>query len=61
MGAFERKVWTELRELRESEADLQARYKTLHSAGAETGPFMLSLRILDERARQLESLLESAL
>jgi hypothetical protein len=61
MGTFERKVWTELRQLREAEATLQVMYETLHTAGADTTrSFISSLRSLDERARRLETILERA-
>jgi hypothetical protein len=61
MSVFEGRVWTELRKLRESEATLQAMFETLHGAGTEKATsFMTSLRILDERARRLENLLEQA-
>jgi hypothetical protein len=61
MGVFERRVWTEIRILRESEENLKAIYETLHGAGAEKErSFVASLRVLDERVRRLENLLESA-
>jgi hypothetical protein len=61
MSMFERRVWSELRELRESEATLQSMYETLRSAGAEQErSFVASLRILNERARRLENFLERA-
>lgn len=61
MGGFERRVWTELRQLREAEQALQAIYETLQGGGsASARSFMASLRRVDERVRQLESLLERA-
>ena len=61
MGVFERRVWAELRKLRESEATLEEMYETLPSGGEEKErSFLASLRILEERARRLENLLERA-
>jgi|KBSMisStaDraftv2_1062788.scaffolds.fasta_scaffold5283338_1 hypothetical protein len=61
MRVGEGRIWTELRKLRESEATLQAMFLTLHAAGIEKEMFFMdSLRRLNERARQLEGLLERA-
>ena len=61
MGAFERRVWTELRNLREAESALEGLYKTLRGSGAvPVESFVNSLELLNDRVRRLENLLEGA-
>jgi hypothetical protein len=59
MSMFERRVWAELRTLREAEAALEGVYQNLSSA-SDSGRFLASLRSLEDRVNRLESLLESA-
>lgn len=60
MSVFERRVLSELRNLREAEAALAGLYRTLSHGGADSRGFMASLRSLDDRVSRLENLLESA-
>ena len=59
MSMFERKVWMELRRLREAEEALEAMYERLQGGGADTArSFISSLKTLDERVNRLETLLD---